>query len=223
MALALTFIFTAPAVIETKAQGAVNEVLKRMDDHYKVLKSLRTDTTMVKYDSVVQASDTMRGKAMFLPLKGKNALVRIDWTKPEESLAVVDKQYVIYRPRLKQAIVGNVDSAKGTAGANSPLAFINMSKEQLKANYNIKYLGEEKVGGTIPTWHLELTPKAAAKYKLAEIWVDGNGMPIQMKIIETNNDSTQVLLSNIEKNISLKTDVFKINLPKDTKIVKGGS
>lgn len=220
MAVALGFVFGAFAVTETNAQ--INEILKRMDEHYKVLKSLRTDTTMVKYDSVVKVADTMQGKAMFLPQKGRNALVRIDWTSPQESLAVVDKQYVIYRPRLKQAIVGNVDSAtkKESVGVNSPLAFINMSKEQLKANYNIKYLGEEKVAGTISTWHLELTPKVPGKYKLADIWVDGNGMPVQMKVTENNGDTTSVLLTNLEKNITLKTDVFKINLPKDTKIVK---
>jgi outer membrane lipoprotein-sorting protein len=182
-AFALAFVLSGLAATETRAQGAVNEVLTRMDTHYQALKSLRTEVTMEKYDAVVKVTDKMQGKAIFLPLKGKNALFRIDWQKPQESLAVVDKEYTIYRPALKQAYQGNVDSAKGTAQANSPLAFINMSKAQLKANYSIKYLGEEKVAGTTPAWRLELTPKTAAKYKMAEIWVDGNGMPIQMKVV----------------------------------------
>jgi hypothetical protein len=40
---------------------------------------------------------------------------------------------VLYRPRLKQAIVGNAKDAKGNGKANGALAFMNMSKAQLKA------------------------------------------------------------------------------------------
>jgi outer membrane lipoprotein-sorting protein len=218
-AIALVFVLGAFAATQTNAQ--VNDILKRMDEHYKALKSLKTSVTMDKFNSQLGEHDITKGTAMYVPQKGRDALVRIDWTEPvQESLAVVNKDYVLFRPRLKQALVGKTSQTKGNAKANSALAFMNMSKEQLKANYNIKYLGEEKVGGTTSTWHLELTPKAATSYKMAEIWVDGNGMPVQMKVIENNNDSTTILLSNIDKNSSIDTSVFKIVLPKDTKIIK---
>jgi outer membrane lipoprotein-sorting protein len=98
---------------------------------------------------------------------------------------------------------------------------MNMSKAQLQANYTVKYLGQANVAGGIPTWHLELVPKTAQKYKSAELWVDGNGMPIQAKVVENNNDTTTVLLSNLQKNVTLNASIFKIDLPKGTKIVKG--
>ena len=219
MTIALTFVFSAFAATETNAQ--VTDILKRMDEHYKRLKSLRTNVTMEKLNSELGEKDITKGKAIYLPQKGRDALVRIDWTEPVvESLSVVNKEYVIYRPRLNQYLTGKVNQAKGKATGNNALAFINMSKEQLKANYNIKYIGEEKVNGTTPTWHLELTPKTAANYKMAEIWVDGNGMPIQMKIIEKNNDSTTVLLTNLEKNITINTSVFIIDIPKGAEKVK---
>ena len=154
--------------------------------------------------------------------KGKDPLFRIDWVKPEESLAVINKKYVIYRPKLQQAYTGSTDKAmkKDSSGVSSPLAFINMSKAQLKANYDMKYLGEEKLSNGTQTWHLELTPKTAQKYKKADIWVDGNGMPIQMKTTENNNDTSTVLLNNLEKNVSLKGSDFQINPPAGTKIIK---
>jgi outer membrane lipoprotein-sorting protein len=221
MAIALTFVFGAFSATETKAQGALNEILKRMDEHNKALKSLRTNVVYEKFDSVVKVSDKMEGKAIYLPQNGKDALFRVDWTKPVESLAVVNKQYVIYRPRLQQAYVGSTEKAKkDSANVGGPLAFINMSKAQLKANYAMKYLGEETLSNGIKAWRLELTPKTAQKYKMAEIWVDGNGMPVQMKVIENNNDTSTVLLSNFEKNISLDRSIFKIDLPKGTKVVK---
>ncbi len=221
-AIAITLFFSAITVTETKAQGVLNDILKRMEINRNTMKTLRSDVTMVKYNAQLKESDTTQGTSIYLPTKGRDALVRIDWTKPvEEKLAVVDGEYILYRPRLKQAIIGNAKNAKGNGKANGALSFMNMSKEQLKANYTIKYLGEEKVSGKIPTWHLELTPKKATNFKLAELWVDGNGMPIQAKVIETNNDSSTVLLSNFEKNATINADDFKIKLPPGTKRIKG--
>jgi len=218
---ALIFVFNAFAVIETKAQ-ILNKILDTMDAHYKALSSLQANVKMDKYNSQLDEHDITEGTTKYLPVKGRDAYVRIDWTKPmQESLAVVGKEYVLYRPRLNQALVGKVDKAQGSAKSNSALAFMNMSKAQLKANYNVKYLGEEKVDGKIPTWHLELTPKTKSSYKLADIWVDGDGMPIQMRVTENNNDSTTILLTNLKKNITLKANVFTINLPKGTKKLEG--
>ncbi|MEJ7698501.1 MAG: hypothetical protein WKF71_02480 [Pyrinomonadaceae bacterium] len=56
---------------------------------------------------------------------------------------------------------------------------------------------------------------------MAELWVDGNGMPIQAKVVESNNDTTTVLLSGFEKNAKINLQQFEVKLPKDTKIVKG--
>ena len=127
---------------------------------------------------------------------------------------------MIFRPALSQAYTGNTESAKGNAKAGGALAFMSMSRTQLKQNYSIKYLGEATVKGGANTWHLELTPNAATSYKSAEIWVDGNGMPLQSKVVEKNNDTTTVLLSNLQKNIKINTGEFKIDLPKGTKIIK---
>ncbi len=220
-AIAFLLFAGAFAVTETRAQGTIAEILKRMDTHNKALTSLRADVKMEKYNPQLDASDVFEGKAIYLPQRGKNAYVRIDWSKPvEESLAVINKEYILYRPRIPQAIVGNVDKAKGSSGVNSPLSFINMSKAELKANYDIKYIGQETAVG-VSTWHLELTPKKATKYKKANLWVDGNGMPVQMKVTENNNDTTTVVLSNLDKNSTINASVFKINLPKNTPIVKG--
>lgn len=218
-AVVAIFFLNALTVGEARAQGGpLNEILKRMDEHNKALSSLQASVKMVKYNPQIDQEETQEGITKYAPQKGRAALVRIDWLKPtEESLAVVNKEYILYRPRLKQYIVGKVDEAKsGGKGANNALAFINMSKAQLKANYNIRYIGEEKVSNGTPTWHLELTPKTATNYKTADLWVDGNGMPIQAKVTEGNDETTTVFLSNLQKNVKMKTEVFMI----DTKSAK---
>lgn len=222
-AAALMFVFSFFAVTESKAQGSIiNEILKRMEAHRQSLTSLQASVKMDKYNAQLDEHDITEGSTKYLPAKGRDALVRIDWTRPvEETLSVVNKQYVLYRPRLGQAIIGKVEEGNKSTKSTGALAFMSMSKEKLKANYNVQDLGQENVSGNIPTYHLKLIPKTPTNYQYGEIWVDGNGMPLQMRVVESNNDSTTVLLSNLQKNLDLNAAVFKVNLPKGTKVVKG--
>lgn len=223
-AITLALFFAAFAATQIKAQNVLPEILKRMEAHRNSLTSLRSNVTMVKVNDQLKETDTTEGTAVYLPAKGRDALIRIDWTKPvQETLAVVNKKYVIFTPRRKSAIVGNASVAKGSGKANNLFAFINMSKDELKANFNIKYLGQENVSGGAQTWHLEMTPKNGASYKFksAEMWVDADGMPLQIKVTESNKDTTTLLLSGLQKNIPINTSVFKVNLPKGTNIIDG--
>ena len=220
--VALALLLGVFAVTETKAQGVLGEILKRMEVNRNSITTLRSNITMVKYDSVLKVSDEYQGTSMYLPLKGRDALVRIDWAKPaQETLAVANGKYVIFRPRINQAIIGSAKDAKGSGKANGALSFMNMSKAQLKANYDIKYLGEEIVSDGTRTAHLQLIPKTAQSYKSAELWVDKDGMPIQAKIIEKNNDTTTVLLSNIKKNADINASAFNVKLPDNVQRIKG--
>lgn len=223
MAIALTFFFNGFAVNETKAQAVINDILKRMESHRTMLKTLRADVTMDKFNPQLDVHDTTQGNVVYLPGKSeRDMFIRISWTKPvQEELSVIKGEYMLFRPRLKQVITGKVDAAKNSAGAGNALAFMSMSKAQLAANYKVDYLGEETVSGGAKTWHLGLTPKAANKYKSADIWIDGNGMPIQAKVVENNNDATTVLLTNLRKNETVKANTLAINLPKGTTRIKG--
>lgn len=221
MAIALTFLFNAVAVTETKAQQ-LNEILKRMEKHRVSLQTMESTVTMVKHDNLLNEDDTLKGVVKYIPGKSdKDMYIRIDWTKPDEKLAVIKSNYVLYRPKLNQVIKGQVSQAKNSANAGGALSFMSMSKTQLKANYNYKYIGEETLSNGSKTVHLELIPKTAQKYKSADLWVDLDGMPLQMRIVEKNGDSTTVLLSNVKKNPTLKGSDFVIDYPKGTKEIKG--
>lgn len=209
------------SVTSASAQGILNDILKRMDAQNKSISSLRANVRMAKVNAQLgDDAEITEGTVIYLPRKNKDPLVRIDWRTPDESLAVVDKQYVIYRPRLAQAYTGSTASAKGNAKAGGALAFMNMSRAELRANYSVAYLGEATVAGGVKTWHLQLTPKTATSYRSAELWVDSDGFPAQSRIVEKNGDSSTILLSRIEKNITLNGGLFKIKLPNGTKIIK---
>lgn len=214
------------AVGDAKAQNPVPTILKRMDDHNKALQSLQADVTMVKTDSVLGAAgtDTFFGNVTYKPKTAKQVMrARLNWTKPTEEWIVVNGDtFKSFRPMLKVGYEGRADKASKNNKTGGALAFISMSKEQLKANYDVTYLGQEQIKGGTETWHLQLEPKTAQSYKLAEMWVDANGMPRMVRVTEKNNDTSTILLSNISKNPTISMSVFNFDkeLPKGAKIHK---
>ena len=218
-AIALTFILSAFSVT---ANAQINEILKRMDEHYKALKSLQANINREVSNSQLGETDKWSGKISLLPGKGRNLSFLLEWKQPRtEIISVVNGQYVLYTPSIKQAYTGSSDSQKVQGNGGSALKAISMSKEEIKANYDAQYLGQETISGGIQTWHLKLMPKAKADYKYADIWVDGNGMPLQVKITQLNDNTDTILLTDLKKNGSIPGSIFKVNLAKDTKIVKG--
>lgn len=210
---ALLFLVFAFSTVSAFPQ--VNEIMKRMDAHQKALKTLGADIKITKFSVELGGTYTKEGTVKFLP--SKETALKIDSTKPApESFLALKNQYLIYLPDLKTAYSGIItDSQKNTF-----MIFSVLSNKNLRADYNIAYTGQEKVNGAIPTFHLELKPKTAQSYQTIELWVDGNGMPLQSKIIENNGDSTTVFLENLRKNIVINVNEFQIKLPKGTKLIK---
>lgn len=222
-AAALFLVFGAFSVSETRAQGVLNTIMNKMDAHYKALDVLRSNVTMSKYNPQIKRSEISEGNVTYLPEKGKRKMyVRLDWTKPSvEYLTVVNGEYNLYKKSINQVYTGKVNNAKDKAQVNGPLTFLSMSKKQLNANYKAQFIGVEKVNGTTDASHIKLIPKTASNYKQVDLWVDANGMPIQATVLEKSDDSTTILLDDIRKNIDIDYDIFKLQLPKGVKVIKG--
>ncbi|MEP7076317.1 MAG: outer membrane lipoprotein carrier protein LolA [Acidobacteriota bacterium] len=200
----------------------LDEALKRLDDNYKGLTTLRAKVTMDKYVSQTGDHDISEGSIMLLPLKGRDPAFRVDWTKPaNESLSVFDGKYTIWRSSQKQAIQGSISKAKNSAAAGNAFAFMNMSKAQLKEDYELSYVALEKVSGGTLAWHIQLVPRTAMRYKIADVWIDADGFPVQARFVEKNNDSTTVLLTGPKKNAVIKVKDIEIRLPSGIERIKG--
>src|ERR1041384_2028943 len=228
LTLGLAVILTLAATVATPADasaqsaGLVSSIINRMERNRRDLRSLRASISMEKYDAQIKDSDKRTGTLIYIPGAGNAQAVRIDWRSPQEILAVQDGKYTLYRPRLKMAYVGDVSSTKSNTKVNSVLGFgLNVSQAQLKPSFEPQYLCEETLWGGVQTSHVKLIPKGRANYSYAEIWVDGSGMPVQTKVIEKNGDATTVRLMNVERNVQLSKNEFKLDLGADIKRVRG--
>jgi len=195
-------------------------VLSRLEKNRQTLKTLRAGISMEKYNSQLRDSDTFQGMVIYVPGSGRQASVRIDWTRPrQEILAVNNGRYTIYRPNQKIVYTGNSNSKANKAGG--VLEMMYMTRQQLEARFEpVKDVREETLWGGVSTIHLTLVPKGNSSYKYAEIWIDNAGMPVQTKVVEKNDDSTTMRLTGLEKNVKINPDDFNVKYDGDVKVVK---
>ena len=220
--LAVAFTVGSPNAASGQSAGLVSSVLNRMERNRQSLKSLKASLSMEKYNAQLRDSDKYSGTIRYIPAGRGAALVRLDWNKPQQEILVVaNGGYILYRPRLKQALIGNTNSVR-SAKDNDVLALLNMSAAQLRSRFgDFQDEREETLWGGIHTTHLKAVPKTAASYKYIEVWVDDSGMPVQTKMVEKNDDSTTMRLSNVARNADIPASVFKLDLDSSVKRIKG--
>lgn len=222
VAVLLTTVMAGSYPLNANAQGAgvVTAILNKMERNRRDLRSLRASISMEKWNNQLRESDKSEGVLAYVPAAGRSANVRVEWQKPRrEILTVADGQYTLYNMRQNVAYLGNARSSRAKAG--SMMDFLNMSSAQIKARFDAQYSGEENLWGGVSTWHLKITPKGAASFKYAEIWVDSStGDVVQTKVIEKNDDATTVRLMNLQKNGNISPDEFRQQLGDNVKKVK---
>jgi hypothetical protein len=202
--------------------GLVSSVYTRLERNRQSLKSLSADISMDKYNSQLRDSDKYYGNVRYIPVSGRSAFVRLEWTKPQhEILVVANGAYTLLRPRMNIAYVGMTNSIK-SAKDSDVLSLLNMSASQLRARFGeLQDLHDETLWGGVAATHFKAVPKSAASYKYIEVWLDTEGMPVQTKMVEKNDDSTTVRLTNIAKNQTIDKSVFELKLDSSVKKVKG--
>ena len=223
--LLLTALSIQPgSLARAQGPGFVSSLLSRMDKNQKSLKTLRANISMWKYNAQLRDEDKYQGLVLYIPgaAGSSSAFVRLEWTQPQhEILAVANGNYSLYRPRTGTVLEGKTGSIKSQKDGDV-LALMNMSAKQLRTKFgDFQDMREETLWGGVWTQHFKVTPKTAASYKYIEVWIDKEGMPVQTKMVEKNDDSTTMRLTNVEKNQTIPMDQFKLKLDSNVRRVKG--
>lgn len=220
----LASLSVAPPPAQAQGPGLISSILNKMDRNRRSLASMRAAITMQKYNAQLRDADNYTGEVQYVAAKGRDANVRVDWSRPaQEVLSVTGGQYKLYRPRLKQLYEGSARNPGKNNKAGNVLSFaFNMSSAQAKSQFNVELVGEgELYKGSPHVWWLKFVPRGNQGFQFAEAWVTDDGMPIQTRVTEKNGDATTVRLTNIQRNPNIPMDVFDIPVPAGTKVVKG--
>src|ERR1051325_7489790 len=135
VALLLVGFVVSPFPKANAQAGFVSSIMTRLERNRQNLKSLSADINMEKYNAQLRDSDKYYGSVQYIPVAGRSAFVRLEWTKPQhEILAIANGAYVLNRPRLNQALYGTTNSVR-SAKDSEVLALLNMSAAQTGSGF----------------------------------------------------------------------------------------
>jgi outer membrane lipoprotein-sorting protein len=199
-------------------------VLERMRVRQTELKSLRADLEQTKSYPQLGIEDPAERGHIYVERRGKSSRVRIEIETPEPRiLTVKDESFVLYQPRIRQAVEGKVTSG-GKAGLFAGVMTGSaVALEELERSYSLEGLGSIAIGDRA-AHHLRFTalPGVEVHCQRIELFVDDRLLlPIRQTCQEANQSVITFSLSGVETNVPLDQELFEVDIPSGVERVKG--
>jgi len=211
----------APSPRKGKLPPDLSEILSRMNEASKRLRSLTANLEYTKVTVLVNDKSTEQGRLYFR--KGKTPEVRIEMQQPESKVMLFKKNKVqIYLPKINQIQEYNLEQKSGLVEEFLLLGF-GAETGDLRKSYQLKYLKEEELEGDT-TAVLELIPrKASLASQLTKIqmWVsEDSWMPAQQQFFEPSGDYLIARYRAVKVNLKFPPSTFELPPSAGAKVVK---
>jgi outer membrane lipoprotein-sorting protein len=195
-----------------KAKTGLAEILARMNDAAKHLKTVSADLDYTTMTALVNESDTETGK--FYLRNPKNPDILIDFEKPDpKTILFRHNRAQIYYPKTNRVETHDLQQQSGLVQQFLLLGF-GTEASSLKASYNVSLTGEDDLDGET-TALLELVPKqpqVASQLTKIQIWVsEDSWLPAQQKFFQPGGDYLTAHYRNVKVNRNLPSSTFEIN------------
>ena len=208
------------AVVPTgglRANGKLDEILANMQKAAGSITSIQAKMEQLKRDRIIGGLEKYSGEIFFKHTAKGNDKVKIVYSIPKgQTIWVVGETITLYQAEIKQAIVTTRSAAASKGDEFAFIATPYSSVPDLKRQYDIVYAGDDQGMAK-----LDLTPKAKSSIRKLTLWVDqSNWLPMKYTVVESGGNPTTFTLSGVKKNQGVSDSTFKVDLPKDTKIVR---
>jgi outer membrane lipoprotein-sorting protein len=211
----------APFPRKGKLPPDLSEILSRMNDAAKRLKSLSANLTYTKVTVLVNDKSTEEGRLFFR--KGKTPEIRIEMQQPESKVILFKKNKAeIYLPKINQLQEYSLEQKSGLVEEFLLLGFGSETGD-LKKSYRLNYMKEEELDGDT-TALLELTPRKeslASQLTKIQMWVsEESWLPTQQQFFEPGGDYLIARYSAVKVNLKIPSSTFEIYPAEGAKRVK---
>ena len=211
----------SPVLLLALLSSSPEQILERMRMAQAGLETLKARLEQVKsYPQLGIEDPVEKGFLYFEPGK-----IRLEIQEPEVRILVVkDGKYVLYQPRIKQAIFGRLEG-QGTKGLFPGLLTGSAeSFRELQESYSVSDLGEETLDER-RVHHLAFRAKPGVPVYCREIalFIDtALFLPVRQKCVETNQSEITLTLADVERNIALKKSLFEVEIPEGVERIERG-
>ncbi len=210
-----------PRIRHRKLAPDLAEILSRMNDTAKHLKTVSANLEYTKVTVLVNDKSTDSGQLFFH--KSKTPEILIKFEKPVAKTILFKKNRAeIYMPKTNQIQEYDLGQHSGLVQQFFLLGFGTETGE-LKKSYDLKYLNEEDLEGDT-TAVLQLTPRRGSvesQLSRIDLWVsEESWIPVQQKFYELDGDYSIARYKAVKVNRHIPPSTFYIEAPSGAKRVK---
>jgi len=202
---------------------ALGEILARMDEASRQMKTVSANLEYTKVTVVVNDRSTDHGKLYYRNSKSPEIL--LEFKEPDAKTILFKKNKgEIYLPKINQVQEYDLSHHSEILQQFLLLGF-GTESSSLKKTYDVKLIGEEEVNGDT-TAVLELVPRkasVAAQITKVQLWIsEGSWLPVEQKFFEPGGDYLETKYTSVVVNRDLPSSIFEIPAAKGAKRVKMG-
>ena len=197
----------------------LTEILSRMDDSAKRLKTVSANLEYTKVTVIVDDKSTESGQLFYR--KGADILISIK--KPEPKTILFRKNRAeIFNPKINQIQEYSLEGKTGLVEQFFLLGF-STDADKLRKDYELKFVKEEELDGDT-TVVLTLIPRSQgtlAQITEVQLWVsEESWLPVQQKFLQPGGDYFVARYTSVRVNRQLSASSFRVPAPPDAKRVK---
>lgn len=206
--------------LHRKPPPALTEIMQRLDDTARHLKTVSADLEYTKVTVVVDDKSSEFGQLYFR--KGKSPEILLRFVKPDPKVILFKKNKgEIYLPKTDQIQEFDLERHSEIVQQFLMLGFGTEASE-LKQAYTIKLIGEEDLDGDTAAV-LELVPlrqNVRAQLAKVQLWIsEDSWIPIQQKFFEPGGDYLITRYRSVKVNREIPSSFFSIHA-KGAKVIK---
>jgi len=201
------------------------EILSRMNDSAKRLKSLESNLEYTTVTVLVDDKSTEYGQLFFLKGKDKDRRpeILIKFEKPDLKIILFQKNKAeIYNPKINQIQEYDVGRHSELVQHFLLLGF-GTEVDDLQKSWDLKLADEEEIADETAA-KLELTPRSkdiATQLTKVELWIsEDSWLPVQQKFFQPGGDYLVARYSGTKVNRDIPSSTFRIDAAAGAKRVK---
>jgi outer membrane lipoprotein-sorting protein len=200
----------------------LDEVLHGMDENAAKFHTAQANFSWTPYNSVINETEAPDKGKIYFRRVGSEIQMAADIQPPDgRQILFTGGKIQVYQPRTKVLDVYDASAHREEVESFLVLGF-GSSGEDLRKSFEVKYLGEERIG-TVQTAKLELVPlaeKIKRNFPRIDLWIDPRqGVSLRQQLFQQGGDYRLADYSNIRLNEKVPDSAFKLKTSGQTRTV----
>jgi outer membrane lipoprotein-sorting protein len=194
--------------------NSLDEVLHSMDQNAAKFHTAQADFSWTPYNAVIGDTEAPdKGRIYFRRVGSEIQMAAIIQPPDGRQIVYKDGKVEVYQPKTKESDVYDTSAHKDEAETFLLLGF-GSSGQDLRKSFDVKYVGDEKIGNVV-TAKLLLTPlsaKVANTFPEIDLWIDPKlGVSLRQKLLQKEGDYRLADYSNIRLDEKVPDSAFKVS------------